>query len=238
MIQTIRAFIAFPLPEMIKIQISDIQERLKSDHLPVRWVRPENIHLTLKFLGEISTSSIDVITGAIRETVLGCRPLMLVTKGIGVFPGIKKPRVLWIGTSGDIKPLLKIQGSLESNLEKQGFAREKRPFKSHLTLGRFKGQIPIEKLSGILRFYSDFSSEPFEARELILYRSELRPSGAIYTKIQTLFLEDNTETRCSSFFHHSRENGNPCASSVILDSGSPLRCARNDGHSKKFGEKT
>ncbi len=187
--QTIRAFIAFPLPELITTRICDIQERLKSYRLPVRWVKPENVHLTLKFLGEISLSTIDGIAEVIEDTVRDFSPLILFTKGLGVFPGIKKPRVIWIGISGDIKPLSEIQANLETNLEIKGFAKENRPFKSHLTLGRVKDDIHPENLIDILRSFSDFSSEPFEAGELVLYKSELNPSGALYTKLQTVYLD-------------------------------------------------
>jgi len=187
--QTIRAFIAFPLPELISTRICDIQERLKSYRLPVRWVKPENVHLTLKFLGEISLSTIDGIAEVIEATVRDFSPLILFTNGLGVFPGIKKPRVIWIGISGDIKPLSEIQANLETNLEIKGFAKENRPFKSHLTLGRVKGDIHPENLIDILRSFSDFSSEPFEAGELVLYKSELKPSGALYTKLQTVYLD-------------------------------------------------
>jgi 2'-5' RNA ligase len=134
-------------------------------------------------------STIDGITEIIKDTVRDCSPLILFTKGLGVFPGIKKPRVLWIGISGDIKPLSEIQANLEKNLEKKGFPKENRSFKSHLTLGRVKGNIHPEDLFDTLRSFSDFSSEPFEAKELVLYKSELKPSGALYTKLQTVYLD-------------------------------------------------
>jgi RNA 2',3'-cyclic 3'-phosphodiesterase len=187
--QTIRAFVAFPIPEAIMIRIYDIQERLKSYRLPVRWVKPENVHLTLKFFGEISLSTISDIGKVLEDTVQEYAPLMFFIKGLGVFPNIKKPRVLWIGISGDIKPLSQIQANLETNLERKGFAKENRSFKSHLTLGRIKGDIHPENLFDILRSFSDFTSEPFEAKELVLYKSELNPSGALYTKLQTVYLD-------------------------------------------------
>jgi RNA 2',3'-cyclic 3'-phosphodiesterase len=187
--QTLRAFVAFKLPELITTRIYDIQERLKSYRLPVRWVRPENVHLTLKFLGEVPVSTIDELAVVIEDTVRDRSPLILFTKGLGVFPGIKKPRVFWIGISGDVKPLSEIQANLEKNLEKNGFSKENRPFKSHLTMGRFKGDIHPENLFDILRSFSDFTSEPFEVKELVLYKSELKPSGALYTKLQTVYLD-------------------------------------------------
>jgi RNA 2',3'-cyclic 3'-phosphodiesterase len=193
--QTIRAFIAFPIPETITIRICDIQERLKSYRLPVRWVKPENVHLTLKFFGEISLSTVNDIGKVLEDTVRVYAPLMFFIKGLGVFPNIKKPRVLWIGISGDIKPLSEIQANLEISLEKKGFAKENRPFKSHLTLGRIKGDIHPENLFDILRSFSNFTSEPFEAKELVLYKSELNPSGALYTKLQTVYLDGPKKIR-------------------------------------------
>jgi RNA 2',3'-cyclic 3'-phosphodiesterase len=187
--QTIRAFVAFPLPEAIMIRISDIQERLKSYRLPVRWVKPENVHLTLKFLGDIPLNTINGIGEVLEDMVREYAPLMFFIKGLGIFPNIKKPRVLWTGISGDIKPLAEIQENLEKNLEKKGFAKENRPFKSHLTLGRIKRDIHPENLFDILRSFSDFTSEPFEAKELALYKSELNPSGASYTKLKTVYLD-------------------------------------------------
>jgi RNA 2',3'-cyclic 3'-phosphodiesterase len=187
--QTIRTFIALPLPELITTRIYDIQEQLKSYRLPVRWVKPENIHLTLKYLGEISAGTIDGIAQVIKDTVRECSPLMLHAKGLGVFPGIKRPRILWVGISGDTLLLAGIQANLEINLEKQGFPKENRVFKSHLTLGRIKDDIHPKNLSDILRSFSDFTSESFEAKELVLYQSELKPSGALYTKLQTIYLD-------------------------------------------------
>jgi RNA 2',3'-cyclic 3'-phosphodiesterase len=187
--QTIRTFIALPLPELVTKRIYGIQEQLKPYRLPVRWVKPENVHLTLKFLGEVSAGTIDDIVEAIKDTVRECSPLLLHAKGLGVFPGIKRPRILWFGISGDVILLSGIQAKLETNLEKKGFPKENRLFKSHLTLGRVKGDIHPENLVDILRSFSDFTSESFEAKELILYQSELKPSGALYTKLQTIYLD-------------------------------------------------
>lgn len=185
----IRAFVALSIPEVIKIRIRDIQERLKTYHLPVRWVRAENIHLTLQFFGDIPAGDVDRIAKVMNETAGTFSSLNLYAKGIGVFPGIKKPRVLWLGISGDIKSLIEIQSSLVTNLETQGFSGEKRPFKSHLTIGRFKGHINTEHLCDVLRSFSDFMSEPFETNEIVLYQSILKPSGAQYAQLKTAFLD-------------------------------------------------
>ncbi len=193
--ETIRAFIAFPLPEWITTLISDIQERLKPYRLPVRWVKPENVHLTMKFLGDIPAAAIDGIGDTLKNTVQNFSPLTLFAKGLGVFPGIKNPRVLWVGIAGDLKLLSEIHVNLETNLEKNGFAKENRPFKSHLTLGRFKRDAHPANLFDILQSCSDFSSESFDINELVLYQSELKPSGALYTKLRTAYLDGPQKIR-------------------------------------------
>ncbi len=188
MSQTIRTFIALPLSDNLISQIFEIQRQLKSYDFPVRWVKPENIHLTLKFLGDIPLESVENIATAMEITIRGRSPMTLFAKGLGVFPGIKKPRVIWVGISGDIQALSEMQAALESNLEKIGFPKENRPFKSHLTLGRIKKSVSSRNLFDALQSFSDFTTQPFEARELILYKSELNPSGALYTKLKTLFI--------------------------------------------------
>jgi len=145
--------------------------------------------MTLKFLGNISSDAIKGIAETVEDSVRDCLPLTIFTKGLGIFPGIKKPRVLWMGISGDTRQLFDIQANLENQLEKKGFPKENRPFKSHLTLGRFKGHIHSEKLFDILQSFSEVTSEPFEAKELVIYKSDLKSSGAVYTKLQTVFLE-------------------------------------------------
>lgn len=187
MSQTIRTFIAFPLPKAVITRIFDVQEHLKTKDFPVRWVRPESIHLTLKFLGDTPIDTLNVIAMAMEETMNECSPITLFTKSLGVFPGIKKPRVIWVGLAGDIKALTDAQAKLESNLEKIGFSKETRPFKGHLTIGRIKGHIDSVKLFDVLRSFSQFASEPFETMELIHYKSELKPSGAFYTILKTAF---------------------------------------------------
>jgi 2'-5' RNA ligase len=184
--QTVRTFIAIPLPKILISWIFGIQEQLKSYSFPVRWVKPENIHLTLKFLGDIPIKSVDSIAMAMGDTFRRYLPMTLFAKGLGVFPGIKKPRVIWLGLSGDVKALSGLQANLDSNLEKIGFLRENRQFKSHLTLGRIKGHIDPRNLFDVLRSFSEFTSEPFDTTELILYKSELKPSGASYTKLKTV----------------------------------------------------
>ena len=183
--EKIRTFIALPLPKTVLDPIRDVQERLRKERFSVRWVRPESIHLTLKFLGEIAEGELEAVAEAMKAAAIQNRPCSLCAKGLGVFPGVKNPRVLWVGVAGDSKPLGKIQSDLESQLESKGYPREKRPFKSHLTIGRVKGRNDPKSLAEVLREHADFSSSSFEAGELVLFKSDLKPSGAVYTRLAT-----------------------------------------------------
>jgi 2'-5' RNA ligase len=181
--ESIRTFIAFELPGHVTNAIHKIQEILKSYNFNVRWVRPENIHLTLKFLGNINPADVEIIGNIMGDTAEPYAPFSLKAKGLGVFPGLKRPRVIWIGISGQIELLVGLQQNLEEKLNTIGFSREKRPFKGHLTLGRVKGKIDSHRISVVLKKYNQFESEAFTARNIVLYKSDLQPTGSFYTKM-------------------------------------------------------
>jgi len=190
MFGNIRAFIALRLPENILSSINIIQEDLKLYRLPVRWVRPDNIHLTLKFFGNISESHKENIGIAMSDCAGCCLPLALSAKGIGVFPSVARPRVIWAGLSGQISLLLSFQDALEKNLEKFGFKKEERPFKGHLTIGRFKDRVNSERLIEAIRKHKDFNTENFDAKEIILFKSDLLSGGPVYTELLSVPLTE------------------------------------------------
>ena len=189
---TIRTFIAIELPEKIIYTIGKVQEKIKSYGFKIRWVSPENIHLTLKFLGNIKKADMEKVAKAISESVTGYHSISLSVKGIGVFPGIKRPRVLWLGISKQLDLLIELQKTLDETLETMGFPKEKRPFKGHLTLGRIKDKIDPKRLHDVLKEFTKFESEHFFADRIILYESELKPKGAVYTKLIEAHLMDST----------------------------------------------
>jgi RNA 2',3'-cyclic 3'-phosphodiesterase len=188
MSDTIRTFIAFQLPESIISHLHKIQKGLKSFGFRMGWVVPENIHLTLKFLGEIPKTEIENVSRAMAETAKQYPPMSFSAKGLGVFPTIKRPRVLWIGLKGNTYPLIQLQKTLEENLEIIGFPKEDRGFKAHLTLGRAKGEIDSKQLLEAIDRFSSLESENFAADRLILFRSELKPVGAVYTALNSIAL--------------------------------------------------
>ncbi|MBC8247960.1 MAG: RNA 2',3'-cyclic phosphodiesterase [Deltaproteobacteria bacterium] len=183
MSNTIRAFIAIELPETIKSSIETIQARLKSLELPLRWVRVENIHLTMKFIGDIEEIEIESIESALRDSVKMKAPLTLSAKGVGVFPGIRRPRVLWVGIHDHETGLAGLQKSIENQLHRIGYSKEGRPFKGHLTVGRAKGYVDERKLKEALDSFLAFESSPFTVNEFFMFRSVLKPGGPEYTKL-------------------------------------------------------
>jgi 2'-5' RNA ligase len=182
--QSIRTFIAFELPPAVISLLQEVQQELKRLKLRARWVRPENIHLTIKFLGDISPGDIDKIGAAMADAVVEFAPLSLAVKGIGVFPGIRRPRVIWVGLGGDIHSLLAIQSRLEEKLTAVGFPREKRSFKAHLTLGRIKQAANPAIIRQVINEYANLSSDDLIFKQIILYKSDLKPSGAVYSQLK------------------------------------------------------
>jgi len=180
---SIRAFIAIPLPREVIDRARELQEQLRAAGLRLRWVRPRAIHLTLKFLGDIERARIADIETALTATAGSARPLRLAAQGLGVFPGVKKARVLWMGIAGETPALLKIQRHLEAGLVPLGFKAEKRRFSAHLTLARAKGRLDPHRLVECLETGGGFEAVPFEAREIVLFQSELKPDGAVYTRL-------------------------------------------------------
>ena len=186
--ENIRAFIAISVPEPVLQAIAKAQETLKGSGLKIRWLRKEGIHLTLKFLGGIDRDDVEKIQAAMERAAKAFSPFTLRGEGIGVFPDLRRPHVVWIGISDDEGALRALQRDLESDLNGLGFPREKRPFKGHLTVGRVKGRLDRTRLSEALEALGEFRTESFTAQSLVLFRSDLRPNGAVYSKLAEVAL--------------------------------------------------
>ena len=181
--ESIRAFIAIPLPGEVKAQARAIQTEFRETGLRLRWVKPHGMHLTLKFLGDIDRIQVAGLETAL-EAAAGTSPVLnLAAKGLGVFPTLKKARVLWMGVAGETPALHAVYKHLETQLTPLGFKPEKRRFNAHLTLARAKGRLDPGRLVGALETIGGFEPVPFAARDLVLYRSDLKPDGAIHTKL-------------------------------------------------------
>ena len=184
--QTIRTFIAIELPAAIISRLDSVQQDIKSLRLRAKWVRSENIHLTLKFLGDVDPGDIHQIGTAMSAAAEKFTPFALTVGGVGFFPGIKRPRVIWVGLGGQVRLLKQLQGKLAENMAEIGFPKEKRPFKGHLTLGRIRAPQKPETVRRIIEKYSDLGSEEFTVGGMVLFKSDLKPSGAVYTRLQVV----------------------------------------------------
>jgi 2'-5' RNA ligase len=190
--QTIRTFIAIELPAAVAGLLGKLQQDLRGSGLRAAWVKPRNIHLTLKFLGDIKTEDIDNIGSAMKAAVEGRAPFTLSAGGIGFFPGIKRPRVVWVGVGGNIQPLFALQRNLEDCLAAAGFPKDKRSFKGHLTLGRFRTGPDPAAVGRILQEYSNCGKEEFAVLRIVLFKSDLKPSGAEYSQLLQIELSEMT----------------------------------------------
>ena len=182
----IRSFLAFELPPEIKEQIRDVSDELKRSNMNVRWVKPENIHLTIVFLGDVREGDISAIAREIEQICCGFHPFEISLKGLGLFPDRRRPRVLWAGYDGDIERMSDMRDVLYERLKPFEIKEEKRKFKPHLTLGRFRNpRKGTPELDEIIKRYESFSSPAFQANELMFFKSELRPRGPEYTKLES-----------------------------------------------------
>jgi len=185
----VRVFIAIGLESSIKEKIARIQTRLKVTQDKIKWVEPSSIHLTLKFLGEIEEEKLEKvhqITGELGERV---SPFKIEVKGMGVFPGFSSPRVIWIearDTSGELEELA---ARLEEALVREGFVREKRKWKAHLTLGRVKSLKERERLRELIQKEMETEAGKMEVRDITIMQSQLTPKGAIYTSLGKIYLK-------------------------------------------------
>ena len=187
--KTLRTFVAFELPSLVKERAAALQDALKARGLKLQWVKPNNLHLTLKFLGNTPEANVPEIVRCIHRTAEQQPPLEMTLQGMGVFPGIKRPRVLWVGFGGQMDRLAGLHRKLEDQLDKLGFEREKRRFKPHLTLARIKRAVDAGKLLESMTSVGDFPAERFTADKLVLYKSDLRPSGAEYSALASAKLD-------------------------------------------------
>ena len=185
----IRAFIACDIPEALLEKISSIQDKLKGLDAEVGWTKVSSIHITLKFLGDIEEEIIEKVADVIAEATTGQPPFEIYIKGSGAFPNLKNPRVVWIGVEYLNKGLMHIQQALDGRLKALGFEPEEREFRPHLTLGRVKGTKGKERLSSAVSGLKDIEIGSFTVDRVILYKSELKPTGAVYTKLREVFLQ-------------------------------------------------
>lgn len=182
--ERVRSFVAILLSEEVRAAVAAEISRLKPLGPHVSWVSPANLHLTLKFLGELLPDVLDEVKEGLAEAVRGAAPFGLRFYGLGAFPGVARPRVLWVGVDEERHEAQALQARVEEALARRGFAREERPYSPHLTIGRVReprGLVPLQQALS-----RDAKSEfgRFEVRGVSLMRSDLSPGGARYMELR------------------------------------------------------
>lgn len=184
----IRTFIAVDLDDSLRGKVVDIQSRLEeSTDYVLKLVEPENLHITLKFLGDVEEGRIDKVSNAVKEALSGMSPFKIVLRGVGAFPSIKRPEVIWIGLGEGAESLIRIMTALEVSLSKIGFPREKREPVPHLTIARVK-RPSKDGISLLLKSLSDLEIGSMEVSDVKVKSSTLTPTGPIYKDLNVIRL--------------------------------------------------
>jgi 2'-5' RNA ligase len=190
----VRLFVAIELPAGLRRLLEERSDTLSSmmDANIVRWVRPDGIHLTLKFLGEVAGEKLDAVKGALKTIGPRFSPLEYSVGGLGCFPNTRRPRVIWIGVRERSGNLEALQAEIEQAFHALDFEKERRPFHPHLTLGRVRRgvrHVESQAVANAIMRMEPVSLGDYRVEEICLYRSELKPTGAVYTKLLVVPLE-------------------------------------------------
>ena len=176
----IRSFIAIELNEQTKEKLSAIQNRVKKTEADLKLVNTDNIHLTLHFLGDIEIPKIDLLKKNIAPIVKELSNFIIKPHGIGAFPNIKSPRIIWVGIEGGTTELMTIQERIGSELNRLGLEPEKRKFHPHLTLARVKSEKNKHILAKALKEFPPLQFDEIPVCEIALFKSTLSLQGPIY----------------------------------------------------------
>jgi 2'-5' RNA ligase len=196
MAEQIRTFVAVELGQPQRAAMDKVQDALKRERAGryVRWVAPEGIHLTLKFLGGVDASRMAELQAALIEACRGIPPFRLTISGVGAFPNTRRPRVVWVGLEGDTATAAQLAEQIEAAFAKLGFPREERPFSPHLTIGRIKrdSSPSDQQFAGEMVAQAQVGElGEVKARQVSIMKSDLRPTGSIYTQLYAVDLKED-----------------------------------------------
>ena len=182
----IRTFIGIEIPAEIRTKIAEFQTDLKALGGRIAWVKPERIHLTLKFLGATDELLVEKIISQLEEVAFPRSPFRVKVGGVGAFPNFKKPRVIWVGVDEGIDILREVASDIDQRMSGFGFEKEKRQFSAHLTVGRVKDDRNIGSVIERLQQIQDFKAGEFIVSEMSFIKSQLTNEGPIYTTLKKI----------------------------------------------------
>ncbi len=186
---SIRSFVAVPIPMEIREHLARLHRSVPHSAGRIKWIKPESIHLTCAFLGDIKEEQVEPVTEALGEAAAGMEPFVTCLDGVGAFPDFRRPRTIWVGYEEGAREVVELKRAIDCALEPLGFNPEKRPFHPHVTLGRVKQP-------GNARDLEHAAAEwvlPFEnwiTRNVVFFQSELTKHGPDYTPLATIPMSD------------------------------------------------
>lgn len=185
----VRTFIAIDPGKAIRDRIIALQETLGRAGSEVKWVEPENLHVTLLFLGEVEMTTVPKVCGAVADATSQHAAFPMTVETAGCFPNLRRPRILWVGVGDGIQEVTALHDTLEGPLLELGcYRREERQYTPHITLGRVKSDRPTDKLATALARQADWKGGETTVREVLVMASELTPQGPIYTVLSRVKL--------------------------------------------------
>ncbi|MBI4559165.1 MAG: RNA 2',3'-cyclic phosphodiesterase [Candidatus Hydrogenedentes bacterium] len=179
-----RTFIAIELPETVKVALCELSERLR--HVPVRasWAKPEAMHLTLRFLGDLESGKLAPLFENLAAEYSGTRPFELKVRSTGAFPNLRHPSVLWVGVEPPDGPLATVQNVAEQAARAIGLSAEKNRFHPHVTIARIKDEAGSNRLVSLLLKEKEFEGGAFPVNGVSLFSSQLTPHGPIHQRLK------------------------------------------------------
>jgi 2'-5' RNA ligase len=178
-----RAFIAVELPEAVRAALTRVQRALAASGADVKWVEPENLHLTMRFLSEISEGQGEAVKQLVERVAAGTPPVTMSLRELGAFPSMEAARVIWVGVEEGKDKLTRLAEQIEEGCRASGLPAEERPFAAHVTLGRVRSSKRRRELSDALARLAWEAPPPWDARTLTLFQSVLSSSGPRYTPL-------------------------------------------------------
>ena len=185
----VRTFIAVRVSDSVRQSLADLIGELRNSGADVKWVAPENLHLTMKFLGNVLETRVDEMAEAVSRACEGISPFEMSLEGVGAFPSIRRPKVVWVGVIKGKDVLINLNKNIEAELEPIGFERERRRFSPHLTIGRLRREGRPGDLAD--RLSMEFNGGECVVESVYLMKSTLTPKGPIYEELKHATLKHN-----------------------------------------------
>jgi len=186
--ERVRTFVAIELNREIHNHLTQLQEKLKKAGADVKWVDVDKIHLTLKFLGSITSEQLEQVNTAVIKVLDNWQPFKLTFGGVGAFPNLRVPRVIWVGVVKGKEELMRLAKAIEEEMVKYNFPPEDRSFSPHLTLGRIRSPRGRERLLELLRNADTSEMGSQKVEKMVIFRSDLHPEGPIYTPLRMVWI--------------------------------------------------